>query len=72
MELGTSLVIQWLRLFAPKCRDLGSIPGQGNRSCMPQLRSHMMQLRPNAAKQIVKKKKKEESMEVNVKALNKT
>ena len=67
MELETSLVIQWLRLFAPKCRDLGSIPGQGNRSCMPQLRSHMMHLRPNAAKQIVENK----SMEVNVKALNK-
>ena len=40
----TSLVVQRLRLCAPNERaGLGSIPGQGTRSCMPQLR-------PSAAK----------------------
>ena len=34
---------QWLRLHAPKAGGLGSIPGQGNRS-------HILQLRPCAAK----------------------
>ena len=42
---GTSLVVQWLRLHAPNAGGLGSIPGQGTRSCMPQLRVHMPQLR---------------------------
>ena len=32
--LGTSLVVQWLRLRAPNAGDLGSIPGQGTRSHM--------------------------------------
>ena len=40
---GTSLVIQWGRLYAPNVGDLGSIPGQGSRS-------HMIQLRPSTAK----------------------
>ena len=35
---GTSLVVQWLRLRAPNAGDLGSIPGQGTRSRMPQLK----------------------------------
>ena len=34
---GTSLVVQWLRLGAPNSGGLGSIPGQGTRSHMPQL-----------------------------------
>ena len=34
----TPLVIQWLRLHAPKARDPGSIPGQGTRSHMSQLK----------------------------------
>ena len=38
----TSLVVQWLRLHTPM-QGLGSIPSQGTRSCMPQLR-------PRAAK----------------------
>ena len=37
--LGTSLVVQWLRLHAPNVGGLGSIPGQGTRS-------HMLQTRP--------------------------
>ena len=34
---GTSLVVQWLRLCAASAGGLGSIPGQGTRSHMPQL-----------------------------------
>ena len=45
--MGTSLVVQWLRLCAANGEGTGSIPGQGTRS-------HMLQLRPSAAK---KKKK---------------
>ena len=32
-----SLVVQWLRLQAPKAGNLGSIPGQGIRSHMPHM-----------------------------------
>ena len=35
---GTALVIQWLRLHAPNAEGPGSIPGQGTRSHMPQLK----------------------------------
>ena len=42
--LGTSLT-QWLRLHVPKAGGLGSIPGQGTSSHMPQLRVHMLQLK---------------------------
>ena len=45
--LGTCLVGQWLRLHAPSVGAQGSIPGQGTKSCM-------LQLRPGT----VKKKKK--------------
>ena len=31
---GTSLVAQWLRLYAPNAGGPGSIPGQGTRSHM--------------------------------------
>ena len=41
--LGTSLVVQWLRLCAPNAGDQGSIPDQGTRA-------HEPQLRPNAVK----------------------
>ena len=40
---GTSLVGQWLRLHAPSAGAPGSIPGQGTKSCM-------LQLRPGTAK----------------------
>ena len=36
---GTSLIVQWLRLYAPNAGALGSIPDQGTRSHMLQLRS---------------------------------
>ena len=41
----TSLVVQWLRLRAPNAGDPGSIPGQGTRFHMPQLRVCMLQLK---------------------------
>ena len=34
----TSLVVQWLRLHTPRQGSLGSIPGEGTRSHVPQLR----------------------------------
>ena len=43
---GTSLVVQWLRLRVPNAG--GSIPGQGTRFCMLQLRAHMTQLKEPA------------------------
>ena len=43
LHLGTSLVVQQLRLHAPNAGGLGSILSQGTRS-------HMMKLRPDAAK----------------------
>ena len=33
-DIGTSLVIQWVRLRTPSAGGPGSIPGQGTRSCM--------------------------------------
>ena len=64
--LGTSVVVQWLRLHALNAQDPGLIPGQGTRSHMPQLRvlmaqlmtlhlkkkkrSFVLQIRPGAAK----------------------
>ena len=48
--VGTSLVVQWLRLQAPNAGDPGSIPDQ-------ETRSHILQLRPSAVK--YKKKGKE-------------
>lgn len=34
MAVGTSLVIQWLRLYVPSAGGPGSIPGQGTGSHM--------------------------------------
>ena len=42
---GTSLMVQWLRLCVPNAEGLGSIPGQGTRSHMTQLRVCMSQLK---------------------------
>ena len=47
--LGTSLVAQWLRLCTPNADGLGSAPGQGARSLVPQLRVCVPQLRPSTA-----------------------
>ena len=68
-SMGTSLVVQCLRLHAPNARGPGSIPGEGTRS-------HMLQLRPSTAenkqankktKQCgLKKKKKNDSMDLGL------
>ena len=42
-RLRTSLVVHWLRLCFPIAGSLGSIPGQGTRS-------YVLQLRPDMAK----------------------
>ena len=48
--LGASLAVQWLRLHAPNAGGWGSIPGQGTRSHMLQLRVCILQLKiPSAA-----------------------
>ena len=39
---GTSLVVQWLRLYAPNAGGMGLIPGQ-------RTRADILQLRPSAA-----------------------
>ena len=43
--IGSSLVVQWLRLQAPNAGGSGLIPGQGTGSHMPQVRVHMLQLK---------------------------
>ena len=43
--MGTSLVVQCLRLCAPNAEDPGSIPGQGTRSHRLQLRLCRPQLK---------------------------
>ena len=43
MKLGTSLVIQWLRLYTSNIWGPGSIPGQVTRSCMAQEDSTLQQ-----------------------------
>ena len=43
--LGTSLVVQWLRLCTPNAEGLDLIPSQGSRSHMPQPGIHMLQLK---------------------------
>ena len=44
-KLETSLVGQWLRLYIPNAGGPGSIPGQGTRSHMPQLKVCTLQLK---------------------------
>ena len=44
-EEGTSLVVQWLRLYTPNAQSPGCIPGQGTKSHKPQLRVGMSQLK---------------------------
>ena len=43
--MGTSLVVWWLRLWAPNAGCPSSIPGQGTRSHKPQLRVWMLSLK---------------------------
>ena len=44
-------MVQWLRLHAPNTEGPGSIPGQGTRARMPQLRAHMLQRRSRVPQQ---------------------
>ena len=48
--LETSLVVQWLRLCGTNAGSLGSIPGQGTRYHMLQLRVFIPQLKIPCAK----------------------
>ena len=48
-EMGTSLVVQSLRLQAPKAGGLSSIPDQATRFHMLQLRVHTPQLKDPSA-----------------------
>ena len=43
--LGSSLVVQWLRLCTPSAGASCSIPSQGTRSHIPQLRVHKPELK---------------------------
>ena len=65
MTRDTSLVAQWLRLHALSVGSPNLISGQGTRSHMPRedQRSHVLQLRPRAAKlnKYSQKKKKKSS-----------
>ena len=38
-------MVQWLRLHAPNAGGMGSIPGQGTRSHMPQLKSSRAEMK---------------------------
>ena len=53
-KIGTSQVVQQLRLHSPNAGDPSSITGWGTRCHRPQLRSCMLQLRPSAAKLVNK------------------
>ena len=51
--LGTSLVVQWLRLWAPNARGSGLRSNQGTLSNLPQLRVCILQLKiPRATTKI--------------------
>ena len=73
-----SLVVQWLRLCTPNAGGLGSIPGQGTRSHMAQLKTlhahqrlKIMFVTTNAwHSQINKLKKKKEKTKNNVNRKN--
>ena len=70
---GTSLVVQWLRLCAPSAGTLGSIPGQGTRSHMLQLKEIVhLAIRPGAAKYINIKKKTKKIIKSRVLSLQTT
>ena len=43
--MGASLAVQWLRLCSPSAGGRGSIPAQGTRPHILQLRVHMLQLK---------------------------
>ena len=59
---GTSLVVQGLRFHAPNAGGLGSIPGQGTRACMPQLRASIKKKKETPRKGRFKKIKQTSRM----------
>ena len=56
---GTSLVVRWLRLRVASAGDPGSIPGQGTRPHMPQLKI------PHAATKIPRAATKTRCSQIN-------
>ena len=50
--IGTSPVVQSLRLWDSNAGGLGSVPGQGTRSHMPQVRVHMLKLKRSCMPQL--------------------
>ena len=62
--LGTSLVVQGLRLCAPKAGGPGSIPRQGTRSCLPQLKDLPTKI-PHRTPKIPRAATKTRSSQVN-------
>ena len=51
LRVGTSLVVQWLRLHTPKAGAWDLIPGHGTGSHRPQLNSHAATKNPNVSMQ---------------------
>ena len=47
---GTPLAVLWLRLHAPNAGGPGLIPHRETRSHMLQIRAHVWQLKPSAAR----------------------
>ena len=57
---GASLVVQWLRLWAPSAGGPGSIPGQGTRSHMLQL--NITKTQYSQISKLIKKKKRKTTL----------
>ena len=51
LRVGTSLVVQWLRLYNPNVGAWDLIPGHGTGSHIPQLNSHAATKDPNVSMQ---------------------
>ena len=64
--IGTSLVVQWLRLCPLNARGLGAIPGEGTRSHVLQLRVNMPKLRPSMPELKVKEESEKIGLKLNV------
>ena len=64
--IGTSLVVQWLRLCPPNAGGLGAIPGEGTRSHIPQLRVNMPKLRPSMPQMKVKETSEKVGLKLNI------
>ena len=59
-------MVQWLRLHAPNAGGPASIPGQGTRSRMRQLRARTRQLRaPHAATKVRRASTKTQHSQIN-------